>query len=542
MLKTIDCTTLRDMFICGGRNLAANRELVDSLNVFPVPDGDTGTNMSMTAQNAIKEVEALGSDFNMQTLADAISSGSLKGARGNSGVILSQILKGFCDYVKDKPEIGLKDFSAALQNGARVAYSAVAKPKEGTILTVIRVVSEQSAMLTSGRNNDFEKFLTSLIEVGDNILAQTPEMLPVLKKAGVVDAGGKGLLFVIRGFLMALRGEKIEDNAPQAEFKETEFEGDLDELEDIKFGYCTEFFITNLNPRTTMADIDKLRDKLSMLGDSLIVIGDLNLVKVHVHTNTPGSALQCALKLGELNKVKIENMLEQHRALVAKRERERKAIGIVSVCAGEGFCQVFKDLGIDYIIEGGQTMNPSVDDILSAINKVNADTVLVLPNNKNIVLAADQAKELAKNKCIVIPTTNVQGGIAAAIAFDPTATAEDNAAAMLESAESLNCGEVTTAVRKTTTEDGLKLHEGDIIGLNGKKIFNKGTAVDETVIELLDNLVTEDTGVITLYYGREVKEEECNALVAKLQEKYEDLDIMAYYGGQPHYFYEIAVQ
>lgn len=542
MLKVIDAITLRDMFVGGAKNLTANRDYVDSLNVFPVPDGDTGTNMSMTIQNAVKEVVALGEGFDMTQLAQAITNGSLKGARGNSGVILSQIFKGVCDCALNKEYLSIKEFSQALQNGARVAYSAVAKPKEGTILTVIRVIAEQSSNYVSGRNNDFIKFFTSIIEVGENILAQTPDMLPVLKKAGVVDAGGMGLIFVLKGFLKILKGEIIEENTQQVEGKEQEIEAEIDVLEDITFAYCTEFFITNIYPKTTLADIDKFRDKLSKIGDSLIVIGDLNLVKVHVHTNTPGLALQYAVQLGELTKVKIENMLEQYRVLMEKRARERKPLGIVAVCAGEGFTKIFKELNVDYVIEGGQTMNPSVDDIKTAVDKVNADVVLVLPNNKNIILAAEQAKEFTKNKCIVVPTVNVQSGISAAIAFDPSVSGEENLEMMMEMASTLTCGEVTTAVRKTVTETGLKLREGDIIGLNGKAIVNAGSSVEDTTLDLISQLVNEDSGLITLYYGENVSDEDVAHIQGVLSERYPDLDVMIYDGGQPHYFYEIAVQ
>ena len=542
MLKVIDAVTLRDMFVGGAKNLTANRDYVDSLNVFPVPDGDTGTNMSMTIQNAVKEVNSLGENFDMTSLAKAITNGSLKGARGNSGVILSQIFKGVCDCAHNKEYFSIKEFAQALQNGARVAYSAVAKPKEGTILTVIRVIAEQSSNYVSGRNNDFIKFFTSIIEVGENILAKTPDMLPVLKKAGVVDAGGMGLIIVLKGFLKILKGETIEITVQQTEGKESEFEAEIDELEEITFAYCTEFFITNIYPKTTLADIDKFRDKLSKIGDSLIVIGDLNLVKVHVHTNTPGLALQYAVQLGELTKVKIENMLEQYRALMEKRARERKPIGIVSVCSGEGFAKIFKELNVDCVIEGGQTMNPSVEDIKNAVDKVNADVVLVLPNNKNIILAAEQAKEFTKNKCLVVPTVNVQSGISAAITFDPSLSGEENLEVMIEMTKTLTCGEVTTAVRKTVTETGLKLREGDIIGLNSKTIVNMGSSVEETTLDLISKLVNEDSGLITLYYGKNITADDAARIEQLLCERYPDLDVMIYDGGQPHYFYEIAVQ
>ncbi|NCA67632.1 MAG: DAK2 domain-containing protein, partial [Clostridia bacterium] len=453
--------------------------------------------------------------------------------------ILSQIFKGFCDYVADKNEIQTKDFAAALIQAAKVAYSAVTKPKEGTILTVIRVIAEESGSFATNRNS-FDKFLVSLITVGEDILARTPDKLPVLKKAGVVDAGGMGLMCIIRGFLKVLNNEEIIVSIQPVE-QEIAFEGDIESLEDIEYAYCTEYFVINLNDRATTADIDKLRDKLSTVGDSLVVIGDLQMVKVHVHTNVPGKALQYGLEMGELGAVKIENMLEQNRLMRAKLDAERKPIGIVSVCAGSGFAAMFKELSVDYIIEGGQTMNPSVDDILQAIKKVNAQHIIILPNNKNIILAAEQAKELTEKNCIVLHTKNVAAGIAASIRFDPEAAIEENIANMREGFSSLIAGYVTTAVRSTTI-DGLKLKEGDKIGLSDSKILTKGEAVDETLIDLIGKLKEEGKEMLTLYYGSDVTEEDCNAVVAKINEIYPDLEVAAYMGGQPHYYYVIALE
>lgn len=540
MLKNIDCKLLKDLFLGGGKFLEVNKAMVDSLNVFPVPDGDTGTNMSMTMRSAIKEVEAISEDdLTMDTLSQAITKGSLKGARGNSGVILSQIFKGFCDYVMDKSEISIKDFSLALKESARVAYSAVTKPKEGTILTVIRVIAEESGSFATSRNT-YDKFLVSLINVGEDILARTPDMLPVLKKAGVVDAGGMGLMCIIRGFLKVLNNEEINVDIQPVE-EEPAFEGEIEYLEDIEFAYCTEFFIINLNDRATTADIDKLRDKLSTIGDSLVVIGDLQMVKIHVHTNVPGKALQYGLQLGELGTVKIENMLEQNRTLKAKLEAEKKEIGIVSVCAGAGYNALFKDLSVDYIIEGGQTMNPSVDDILQAIKKVNAENIIILPNNKNIILAAEQAKELTDKNCIVLHTKNVPSGIAAVIQFNPDLSLEDNIRNMREGYTAISAGFVTTAVR-TTTIDGLKMKEGDIIGLSDNKILAKNDTVTDTLINLIGKLNDDDKEMLTLYYGAEITEEKCNEAIEKINESYPDIEVVAYFGGQPHYFYTLAFE
>lgn len=542
MLKTIDAKILRDMFVGGCNNLAVNKAYVDSLNVFPVPDGDTGTNMSMTVRTAVKEVEALSDDnLNMATLADAITCGSLKGARGNSGVITSQIFKGFCDSIKDKTSLSCKDLFLALKNGAKVAYGAVAKPKEGTILTVIRVIGEECGQF-AGRNATVEQLLAGVLRVGEDTLARTPDMLPVLKKAGVVDAGGVGLLYILKGWQKVILGEPIEAaQADETKVDDSQFEGDLDELEDIKFAYCTEFFVTNLYPYVTVADIDKLKEKLAELGDSLICIGDLSLVKVHVHTNTPGLALQHGLELGELDKVKIENMLMQNRALRAKLEAERKPLGIVAVASGEGYQALFKQMGVDYIITGGQTMNPSVDDFLGAIKRVNADSVLLLPNNKNIQLAAQQAMEMADKPCVVLPTVNVPSGLACLAYFDPNADVQANAQAMDEAVREYTCGTVTTAVRNTTS-GGLKVKEGNYIGLSDKKLLVKGNDLDHTVVSLVRALGGADKDLLTLYRGQDIEDDAAAALVEKLQQEFPDLEIMLLDGGQPHYWYDLLLE
>lgn len=542
MNKTIDAKAFRTIFAAGSKNLALNKATVDSLNVFPVPDGDTGTNMSMTLKTAAREVEALtDSNFNMVSLADAITRGSLKGARGNSGVITSQIFKGICESIKDKEELSPKDLAAAFRNGAKIAYSAVNKPKEGTILTVIRVISEECGQY-AGRGANVESFLEGVLEVGNAILSKTPDMLPVLKKAGVVDAGGQGLLYILQGWLKALKGEAIEvAEVEDTKQDETAFEGDLDELEDITFAYCTEFFITNLYPHVTLADIDKLRAKLAGIGDSLICIGDLNLVKVHVHTNTPGLALQYAVKLGELDRVKIENMLMQNRALRAKLDAERKPLGVVAVASGEGYSRLFKEMGVDYIITGGQTMNPSVDDFLVAVKRVNAESLILLPNNPNVQFAAQQAADMAGKKCVVIPTVNVCSGLACLQAYDPLADADSNAQQMQAVLAEYVCGTVTTAVRNTTM-NGLKVKEGNYIGLSDKKLLVKGTDLSDTVVQLVGQLGAADKDLLSIYFGKDVTEDDCADVVDQIQTAYPELEIMQFAGGQPHYWYDLLLE
>ncbi len=543
-MKVIDSTKLKEMFIGGCKNLQLHKAEVDALNVFPVPDGDTGTNMSLTIASAVKEIENAQGDCS-QILID-FSRGALKGARGNSGVILSQIIKGLSRALCDEKTITTKEFASALLSARDVAYSAVTKPKEGTVLTVIRYMAE-NAQAVASKNSSFLTFFPALIAKGEEILKQTPEMLPVLKKAGVVDAGGQGLIYVFEGFYKALAG--IEIASPEGAEEEHKavlpqldtVGNDEHDLDNIKFAYCTEYFITNLKKHVTDEDIEKLRDKLMAIGDCVIVIGDINLVKVHVHTNTPNRALYYALQLGELDKIKIENMLEQHRALVKAREANKKPIGIVSVCAGDGVAAMFKELTVDEVIEGGQTMNPSVEDILHAVEKVNAESVIILPNNKNIIMAADRVKDLTKKKCVVIPTTEVPEGISAAIVFDPSLDLDTNVEEMTEAFRRVKCGEVTMAIRNTEL-DGFKIAEGDYIGLDSKKIVSKADNVDDAVMDLIDKIKSDDSEVITLYYGQDVNEESVNALVAKLEERYEDYEIVPYYGGQPHYYYMVSVE
>ena len=549
MQKIINCTDFRKMVTSGARMLEINRAKVDALNVFPVPDGDTGTNMSLTMQSAIAEMNACNSNH-FQEICDAVSKGALRGARGNSGVITSQIFRGICSVIREcQQSFDTKTFAKALEAGTKIAYSAVSKPKEGTILTVVRLMSEAAPKLAS-KNKDFVDFLTALIAVGDEALAHTPELLPVLKKAGVVDSGGVGLMTIMRGFLAAVSGEDIgADDIPtdaQTQKKEPEFGDNSDiinlDLGEIEFAYCTEYFIIHLKPMTTLADIDRLKEKLMQIGDSVICIGDLELVKVHVHTNTPGIALSYALELGELDRIKIENMLEENRQLKAKLEAEKKEMGMLAICSGEGLAEIFKDLMCDRVIEGGQTMNPSAQDIASAVQKINASNVFVFPNNSNIILAAEQAKDLVTNRVIhVIPTKNVPQGFAAALAFNPEASVPVNKTNMTHAIDNVTSGLVTYAVRDTTM-NGFRLKAGDIIGLDNKKILAQGSTIDETTIKLIEAMKTNDHEMITLYYGEGVTEEDAEALSQKVAEEFPECDVDFHYGGQPVYYYMVSLE
>ena len=554
MQKTINCATFRKMVLVGAKMLDNNRAKVDALNVFPVPDGDTGTNMSLTIQSAVKELSAC-SNNGFSDVCDCVSKGALKGARGNSGVILSQIFRGICSVLRENRQdsIDTKTFAKALEAGTKVAYNAVAIPKEGTILTVVRMMSE-FAVKSAGKHKDFETFLPAIIEAGDKALAMTPELLPVLKKAGVVDSGGVGLMTIMRGFLAALMGDEIvsevqteaANSAGSSEFDDNSDIINMD-LGEIQFAYCTEFFIINLKKSTTLADIDKLRENLMGIGDSVICIGDLEMVKVHVHTNCPGVALTYALELGELDRPKIENMLEQNRALRAKREAEKKDQGMLAVCAGDGIEEIFKDLFVDRVIKGGQTMNPSASDIATAVQKINAEHVFVFPNNKNIILAAEQARTLVENRIIhVIPTKNIPQGFAAALAFSPEASVEENKTNMIHALDNVKSGQITHAVR-TTNVNGFKINEGDIIGLDDKKILAKSDKdkkdnVSEAVLKLIEKLKEDYHEVITLYYGEGVEESDAEALAEKVQEAFSDCDVDCHYGGQPVYYYLLSLE
>ena len=545
MQKTINGAMFRKMILAASNLLDENRKYIDSLNVFPVPDGDTGTNMNLTFKSATKEVNEC-TNNNFDSLGEAIAKGALRGARGNSGVILSQILKGMSTILVQYTEVKTKDFAKAMKEGADIAYKAVTKPKEGTILTVVRVMADE-ALSISKKTADFETFFKLVLDKGEEILLQTPEMLPVLKKAGVVDAGGRGLLVIFTGFYKALVNDDSISfdylDAATAYEKDKEYHANLVDLAEIQFGYCTEYMVINMHKKTTQSDIDKLRERLVELGDSVICIGDLSLVKVHVHTNEPNKALGYALELGEITNVKIENMLEQNRELLkAQTKKEpKKPMGIVSVAAGEGFNLLFKDLTVDYIIEGGQTMNPSANDIAEAVNKVNADTVFVLPNNKNIILAAEQAQALTKKTVVVIPTRSVPEGISACLSFNPEVSVDENAEAMKSSMQNVKTGSVTYAVRDTHIDD-FDLSVGEIIGLDNSTILAKGKEISETVAGLVSKLIDENTVNITMFYGQEVTEEDAIKLQESLQKEYPDCEFNAVFGGQPVYYYILSIE
>ena len=544
MQKTINGATFRKMVLAGVSLLEQNKEYVDSLNVFPVPDGDTGTNMFLTMKSAVTEVnKCMNNDI--VALSEAFSKGALRGARGNSGVITSQIFKGFCSVTQGCKEITTKDFAKAMQEGATVAYKAVTKPKEGTILTVIRVMAENAVNLAK-KHDDFETFLRKVCDTGEEILKQTPEMLPVLKKAGVVDSGGRGILVIFTGFMRYINGEEDLEYVFEDETKSQTVDdviADINNLGEIEFGYCTEYLIINMHKKTTEADIDKLRERLMEIGDSVICIGDLSLVKVHVHTNEPNKALGYALELGELFNLKIENMREQNRELMKKAQavEETKEIGMISVAPGDGLAEIFKELTVDQIIVGGQTMNPSAEDIANAADKVPARNIFVFPNNKNIVLAAEQANDVTNKNLIIIPTRSVPEGIAASIAFNPDASVEDNQAAMLEAIRNVRSGSVTYAVRDTHV-DGFDLSKGEIIGLDDKAILAKGNLVGETTEKLIEAMFHDAVMNITLFYGEDIREDEANQLQEKLAEKYPDCEVTVANGGQPVYYYLVSLE
>ena len=558
--KTINADMLARMFLAGAQNIEANKETINELNVFPVPDGDTGTNMSLTIMSAAKEVMGL-PDRNMKDLAKAISSGSLRGARGNSGVILSQLLRGFTKAIREEQEIDTALLAAACQRARDTAYKAVMKPKEGTILTVASGIAEKAAQMAE-ETDDLEVFIPAVLAYAEEVLEKTPEMLPVLKEAGVVDSGGQGLIEVIKGAYAAFQGKEIDRQAIAPATGSAVTKINMQDTADIKFGYCTEFIILT-EKEFTDEDEHAFKEYLSSIGDSIVCVADDDVVKVHVHTNDPGLAIQKALTFGQLSRMKIDNMREEHQEKLirdaekvaaqqaaddAKKEQEkkasepRKAMGFITVSIGQGLNEIFNELGADYIIEGGQTMNPSTEDMLNAIDQVNADTIFILPNNKNIVLAANQAKALVKEKeIIVIPTKTVPQGITAIINFMPDADAAANEEAMLEAIQNVKTGQVTYAVRDTHVDDK-EIHEGDIMGIGDKGILAVGTEVEETAKEMLALLVDEDSELISLYYGEEVSEEDAQKFTAEVEELYPDVDVDAHFGGQPIYYYVLAVE
>ena len=550
-MNTIDAKLLARMFLAGAKNLEVKKEWINELNVFPVPDGDTGTNMTLTIMSAVKEVNNL-EDVQMTSLAKAISSGSLRGARGNSGVILSQLLRGFTKGIRDLEELDAVALARAVDKGVETAYKAVMKPKEGTILTVARGVADKALELAEDAE-DLQTFLEDVLEEGRRVLAKTPDMLPVLKEAGVVDSGGQGLMVVLEGAFDAFMGKEVDltfDGGESAKVVKITPQAEAD----IKFGYCTEFIIV-LNKEFTAEDEVDFKTYLSSLGDSIVCVADDEVVKIHVHTNDPGLAIQRALTYGSLSRIKIDNMREEHQEklikdaekIAAQQAEEaakapKKEVGFISVSIGEGFGQIFRDLGVDYLIEGGQTMNPSTEDMLNAIGKVNAEHIFILPNNKNIILAANQAKALTKDKdIIVIPTKTVPQGITAVINYVPEKSVEDNEKDMTEEITRVKTGQITYAVRDTHIDDK-EIHEGDIMGIGDHGMLAVGKEVAAVAKETVEQMVDDETELISIYYGEGFTEEEAEKLAGELEEQYDYCDVEVNCGGQPIYYCIISVE
>lgn len=550
-MNTIDAKLLARMFLAGAKNLEVKKEWINELNVFPVPDGDTGTNMTLTIMSAVKEVNNL-EDVQMTSLAKAISSGSLRGARGNSGVILSQLLRGFTKGIRDLEELDAVALARAVDKGVETAYKAVMKPKEGTILTVARGVADKALELAEDAE-DLQTFLEDVLEEGRRVLAKTPDMLPVLKEAGVVDSGGQGLMVVLEGAFDAFMGKEVDltfDGGESAKVVKITPQAEAD----IKFGYCTEFIIV-LNKEFTAEDEVDFKAYLSSRGDSIVCVADDEVVKIHVHTNDPGLAIQRALTYGSLSRIKIDNMREEHQEklikdaekIAAQQAEEaakapKKEVGFISVSIGEGFGQIFRDLGVDYLIEGGQTMNPSTEDMLNAIGKVNAEHIFILPNNKNIILAANQAKALTKDKdIIVIPTKTVPQGITAVINYVPEKSVEDNEKDMTEEITRVKTGQITYAVRDTHIDDK-EIHEGDIMGIGDHGMLAVGKEVAVVAKETVEQMVDDETELISIYYGEGFTEEEAEKLAGELEEQYDYCDVEVNCGGQPIYYCIISVE
>lgn len=597
-IKTMDASAIKKCFLAGANAIDEKKERINDLNVFPVPDGDTGTNMTMTIMSAANEVAAI-EDGNMKALCKAISSGSLRGARGNSGVILSQLLRGFTKEIGKVEEVDVRVLSKAFERAVESAYKAVMKPKEGTILTVARAGAEKAVELVD-RTDDLKEFTNSVITHMQDVLNKTPDMLPVLKDAGVVDSGGEGLLTIVQGAYDALIGKKVNSSIDTISTvgDATRMRADTEVISeaDIRFGYCTEYIVM-LEKEFHSSDEREFKAYLESIGDSIVCVADEDIVKIHVHTNDPGLAIQKGLEYGSLSRMKIDNMREEHNERVIKNSQEaarkqkdgedfrstpsqtaaepvnlqsesdvgkpdltkavrtetdynaqenndfeHKENGFISVSVGAGLGDIFRNLGVDFIIEGGQTMNPSTEDILHAIQHINADTIFILPNNSNIILAAEQAKDLTEDKkIIVIPSTNIPQGIAAMIGFEYGASPEENQAAMTEALKQVRSGQVTYAVRDTTI-DGKEIKSGDIMGLSGKTIEAVGTEVVQTTVELLEKMIDEDSELVTIYYGEDATEEEAEKIAAHIQLQHEEIDIEIQYGGQPIYYYFVSAE
>ena len=541
MIQCIDGKKFRDMFVSGANNLQNNKDLVDKLNVFPVPDGDTGTNMSLTISYAIKELAKVQND-NVTDIGKALSKGSLMGARGNSGVILSQIIRGIAKSVEGKENLNVVDLANAFKNGSDTAYKAVIKPIEGTILTVVRESGEYAEKIAQ-EDMDMIEILELVVEKANESLNKTPELLKALKEAGVVDSGGKGLVLIYEGMLSSLKGNNIElVEGGISSDTNVSVEQNIS-TEDIKYQYCTEFIL-----ETNKVDDLTVRERFMKYGDSLAVVGDEGVIKVHVHTNDPGLAIQEALSYGQLLTIKVENMKLQHENKVLKEAAqteevhvEEKEYGFIATSMGDGLAQIFRDFGVDHIIEGGQTMNPSTEDFMKAIEKLNAKNIIILPNNSNIIMAANQAKELSDKNIVVIPTKNVPQAFAALVTFDGDADIAENEANMMEALSTVKSGQVTYAVRDTVIND-VEVKEGNIIGIAEGKLLSAGDKVDEITTDLIEKLVDEDSAIITLFYGEDTSKEDAQALRDALEENFEDVDVELHYGGQPLYYYLISVE
>ncbi len=537
---------LKEMLLMGAAMLEHNKASIDAMNVFPVPDGDTGTNMSMTMQRAAKEVH-LCSNVTVEDVSAAASLGALKGARGNSGVILSQIFRGFASALKGKGDVVTARMLAdAMRAGTEAAYKAVMRPKEGTMLTVVRAMADSAARAAAVKDADVYEVFEAMLKGGEEALKKTPELLPVLKEAGVLDSGGTGLLTIYRGFLLAADGEEPDDIGFDTEDQlaaPPEAELTLQDVNEIRFGYCTELFIIHIRDDVTEEDINHFRDKLVKLGDSVVVVSDSGIIKVHVHSNAPGKVIQFALRLGEIDKLKVDNMRQQNRELAEQLKLSEKEQGIVAVSVGSGLDNIFKELGVDAIISGGQTMNPSIDVIAQAVKRANARNVFVLPNNSNIILAAKQAAEISDRNVIVLPTTTVMQGIAAMMGFSSELSLEDNEDGMKECASAVVSGSVTYSVRDTSY-NGNTIAQGDMIGLMDNNISTVMPDVASCADDLIRRMIEKrgDCGLVTVYYGENVAPEDANALVEKLQADYPDIEFMVQYGGQPIYFYYMSAE
>lgn len=570
-ITTINAEALAKVFLAGAKNLEAKKEWINELNVFPVPDGDTGTNMSMTIMSAAKEVAAM-AEPDMKSLAKAISSGSLRGARGNSGVILSQLFRGFTKVIAEYDEIDVQVLSDAFEKAVETAYKAVMKPKEGTILTVAKGMAVRAVELSEEETTDLLAFCEEVIKEGDHVLSMTPDMLPVLKQAGVVDSGGQGLMQVMKGALDSLQGKEIDysieapEKQPAAETGSTSYNIEAQAAQEIKFAYCTQFLIMLEKPISTRQETE-FKEYLEGIGDSIVVVADDEIVKVHVHTNDPGLAMQRGLTYGSLTTIIIENMkLERDEKISALKEKEMqsetiedvekqlkgeevpkeqeppKEMGFISVSIGDGINEIFQGLGVDYIIEGGQTMNPSTEDMLNAIEKVNAKNIFILPNNKNIILAANQAASLVEDKkIIVIPTKTIPQGITALINYIPDSTPEENAERMSEELGTVKTGQVTYAVRDTVIDDK-EIKQDDFMGIGDQGILSVGKELETTVLDMIEQLIDEDSAIVSIYYGEDAREDAANAIGEKITEAHPDVEVEVHYGGQPIYYYVISVE